>query len=369
MKAEYIKFSDERNKVFSIATRFEEIHGQLKVIKNAIYPEGQKHLENMLRYADVLRKVFPDVVICPVELIGTELYFDFISGESLTDCYLRCIQQKDRESFIKLLHFHKKIILGSAENRCTFVESEQSRTWFGNLKAYEGKEGLRISNFDAIASNIIMNEEKPAFIDYEWVFEQPIPVDIVLYHCIRDAYLHDERMNAFFPLEDAMIEVGVIDRQDIMEGAYCRFFEHVISDDCGRSFALDKRLCLKQIKNTSDLLEVNQALEELKRENQTLQNNLSESRREWDKCAQYWKESVEANHQIHTDYRQEMEELKQKETEYKQDMAEHKKIIADKDRHIENIEEQLREVRGVYDNVANTFTWRAIRKLKSILKR
>ena len=246
MSVEFIKFSDERSRKYCIETRIEQNEEGKKVIKSAIFPEGKKHLQNVLHYSKILQDAFPGVEICPVEIKNDELCFDFIDGRLMTDLYLEAVENDDREKYAQLLKYHKELILGSESNQIIFEESEDSREWFGNLEEFEGKPGLKISNFDAIAGNIIIKDQKPVFIDYEWVFESVLPTDLVVYHCIRDMYLHCEQFEDFFPLKEALAFLELSCRTQQLEDAYKKFFNHVIEDEDGKSFALMKFMCLKK---------------------------------------------------------------------------------------------------------------------------
>ena len=374
MKATYYKFSDERNRTYSVSTRFQDVEGARKVIKAPVYPEGKVHMEHILSYQDALKAAYPKVTICPVEEVDGELHFDFIKGKGLSGLYEDCALREDKAEYERLLQLHKQIVLGAEDNTCAFVESELTRTWFGPLREYVGKPALKVANYDAIAGNIIMQGEQPVFIDYEWVFLEPIPRDLVLYHCIRDEYLHNERLEAFYPLEDALLAIGVVDRPQIMEQAYHNFFNHVISERDGRSFALGKLSCLKAEHEAQDNRLDDERRQHLEHEKNVMEQELTHVKREWDKCALYWKQSLEENYKL-KENNQTLVNIREERAAYESMKSQQEaekfqliKIVEDKDTHIHNVEAQLAQVTMNYQTLSSHLIVRVLRKIKHLFK-
>ena len=111
MKKLMMKFSDERNRRFSIKTTIalDDESGEKFVLKEAAFPEGQGHLNSILYYRDLLTEYYPSVTVCPVEKRQDTLWFAFISGESLEEMYRRSAKEKDREKFLALADRKKEI--------------------------------------------------------------------------------------------------------------------------------------------------------------------------------------------------------------------------------------------------------------------
>lgn len=349
MNIEYQKFSDERRKKYCISTTIVKDEKKRKVIKEAIFPEGIDHLNNILHYSESLGKVYPDIKICPVEKKENRLYFQFIEGRLLSELYYEAVEKNDRAGFIKLLKMHKKIVIGNEENSVKFAESEQSRFWLGNLSSFEGKPALAYSNFDAIAGNIIIQNNIPVFIDYEWVFEFPVPTDIVVYHCILDAYLHNESFEKLIPISEALDILDIVSDMDKMKIAYERFFKNVIEEDDGSSFALMKNLCLKKISYFGN--DESKLINELQNEKVILKKQISQLKEEQDKLEFYWKQSDEVNRLYEKKYHTFNAII----NKYR-NVENIDKIIYDKDIHILNCERiinELRQNRSLYKRIVN----------------
>ncbi|MEG0961856.1 MAG: hypothetical protein RSF88_03195 [Lachnospiraceae bacterium] len=284
MKPLYIKFSDERNKKYSIKTTIAQNENKKYVIKEAIFPEGKEHIANFSKYEKLLKQAYPKVKVCAVKAVDDTLQFEYISGKLLLESYKECMQKADYDQYKELLKYHKQLVLGREENKCIFHNTKESIEIFGELKSLEGTQGLEIVNFDATASNIIIEDKKPVFIDYEWVFEFSIPEELAVYHCIRDAYFHVPQLEKFVSLKSAMEELNIKTKIEVLEEAYKKFFEHVIKDKQGKSYAEEKIICLKKKKTIKEYIEDNKY-----------------AHNEWEKCAKNWKESCQANERLNAE--------------------------------------------------------------------
>ncbi|MCI8507792.1 MAG: hypothetical protein HFJ06_04415 [Lachnospiraceae bacterium] len=250
MRKKYIKFSDERNRKYSIKTIIWDDNGKSRVTKEAIFFEGKEHIKKIHYNKELLQKYY-DVDICDSWIQNEIIEFEFISGKSLESKYTNCWKRNDIDAFKELLISHKAYILGKTDNLTTFEDSEDFDKLFGKEELFTGVQALQCSNFDAIASNIIYRNNRPVFIDYEWVYEFPIPVDLLIYHCLFDLYSHNEELENFFPLRSALEVLEVKLDLEILEKAYETFHRHIITDD-DNSYALVKAICLKSHKTLEE---------------------------------------------------------------------------------------------------------------------
>ena len=252
MKLKYVKFSDERNKKFCIKTIISKQDDLWRVQKEAIYEEGKEHIKSLEKKAEILKKYFC-CGVCSVQLKGDVAEFDYIEGESMTDRYLAAMETNDTERFKELLLEHKRIILGNEENCVSFQPNDEYLKVFGEEQTVTGKAALRYCNYDATASNIVFVNGQPVFIDYEWVFDFPVPIDVVIYHCILDFYLHCEGAQDFFSVDEAMQVLGVECSREYLDQTYRAFYDYVIKDEQEEGYALMKAICLKRKKTIGEL--------------------------------------------------------------------------------------------------------------------
>lgn len=252
MKLKYVKFSDERNKRFCIKTIIGKQNDLWKVKKEAVYEEGKEHIISLKKKAELLKNYFM-CDVCPIQIIEDVAEFDYIQGESMAERYINAIETNDTERFRRLLLEHKQIILGREENCVDFQSCKEYMRIFGEEGEFVGKKALRCCNYDAIASNIIYVNNNPVFIDYEWVFDFPVPIDVVLYHCILDFYLHYEKAEELLSLDEAMHVLGVECGREYLDKTYRSFYNYVIKDEQQEGYALMKAICLKRKKTLEEI--------------------------------------------------------------------------------------------------------------------
>lgn len=346
MKKGFIKYSDERNKRFSIRTYVRSDKDEKRVVKQAVYREGERHLEHMLEAQERLKEYYDGVRVCPCEMTAEGLAFDFVEGELLLEQYLKAARGRDKGAYEDLLAFHKRMICGNEKNACAFEPNEEFREWFGEDDAYQGLPGLAYSNFDAIAENIIMQGNMPTFIDYEWIMGFVMPRDLVVYHCVYDGYLHHSELEEFYPFEQVLQFLGIQTEQGVLEKSYKHFFEYVVADELGRSYAKDKYQCLKLTQPLDFILEEwNRCATQWQKAveaNDKAEEELAYAHKEWENCANQWKLASESNDKL-------KEELEQLRTEKK------------------DVVEAYEQLMKVHEEVVNSKVWRANVKLHKMI--
>ncbi|HUM83173.1 MAG TPA: hypothetical protein PLN48_05280 [Lachnospiraceae bacterium] len=377
MKKLLIKCSDERNRMFSIITTIAEASGKKIVMKEAVYPEGAAHLKDMQRFGKMLNDTYAPVKVCPAVLRDGILYFDFIKGESLEERYLEAFKAEDRDTFRRLLLQHKEILTSNKKNRIEFTDSCSFRDWFGDSAPYMGQAGFAVSNFDAIAGNIIFTGEDTVFIDYEWVMDFPMPQDLVIFHCIRDIYYHIPNLEDFFPLTDAAKFLGIETDPEILQKSYEHFFNYVISEKDGRSFAAIKRAALKNCVQADSILKDNEQLgKELKRVTEEWKSSAetaSFTGRMWQQTDQALNEIQRKNQQLVKKLGEHEADLKRQE-ETLNDRYNHLKI--DTDRAYADLMaeyQKLNQDRDIwksrYEEVISTKSYRAAQKARKVFRK
>ena len=253
MRKLFIKCSDERSRRFSIITTIARTDEGMRVFKEACYEEGREHLSRVASYADILEKAYAPAKACPVENDGEKLIFAYLTGDSLEKKLREAVKDGD-EGLVKDLFVRQKSILTvSPDNETEFVPSDEFTRVFGDAEPYIGLPGFKISNFDGIAGNIIFEGDDIYFIDYEWVMTFIMPKDLVLYHCIRDAYYHIAGLEELLPLRSALKLLGIRTDMHVMQRSYEHFFEYVITEPDGTSFAVAKHSSLKEHTDLRDL--------------------------------------------------------------------------------------------------------------------
>ncbi len=218
-KVLYAKYNRMRAPEYQISTRIiEGKDGTKRVEKTALRPEAEAHIDRLEKNYELLSRTgtLPDQV-CPIELHscgGGRAVFPFIKGEGLS----RQVDEKlcKPQKAIEILHHVLDRIYPETDGGLLdFVETDDFKSVFGddtasirNMKCHE------ISNVDCILSNFVIPEgaagEKIICLDYEWVFDFPIPADYLKYRTLFYYYSENQAyFQKYICEKDFLAEFGI----------------------------------------------------------------------------------------------------------------------------------------------------------------
>lgn len=226
MSVIYCKSSTNRRKEFQIRTVIIEKDKQKYVIKKPIFDVGIKHIQNICYNGELLKKVNNNLIL-PSIYKNEMTITPYIEGVSLGE---RLIKHIGREEDIRyLLAKWKSLIEGNETNICEFSITQGFRAIFEDEQGLLGDRATGISNFDCSSDNVIfLNKQDMKVIDYEWVFDFPIPVDLMFYRVLKMFY--DD--NREFVEWENLLALSLIDvrKVDIYERIIQKFNKYVTFD-------------------------------------------------------------------------------------------------------------------------------------------
>ena len=204
----YSKFSNERDRKFSIRTDIYEEEGKRFVKKAAVYPEGQAHVKNLLRWYQELDKLYENMTfscnVCTEEADG--MWFEYVEGGTLEE-YLDALIAEDKISETKQ---HLASYLKCVKKAFSIQKFEMTEVFqqvFGEQSLPEGFFSAAVTNIDMVCSNLVLGDSR-VVLDYEWTFDFPIPVEFVLYRIIF-YYLQTHREEEVEKLVSLYEEFGI----------------------------------------------------------------------------------------------------------------------------------------------------------------
>ena len=178
----YVKYNSVRKPAYRTITEIREDTDGKKVIKRAGRPEAEAHLARMAENRELLRKAYRDIDVLEVRKEKEGLVFPFVSGLSLMDRI--DTDRFDRERFVRQVNeAFEKIFAVREECRVPFAPTDGFIKVFGD-RYPEGAQALCPANVDPLFSNFIETENGLACLDYEWVYDFPVPVDYLRYRVL-----------------------------------------------------------------------------------------------------------------------------------------------------------------------------------------
>lgn len=223
----FTKYSYNRDRRFQCKTSISK-QSDLKIVeKSSLYPEGESHIENILKRFKNLKEIYKNSLIDVAEcnkITDGKVAFSFIEGNSLEDILDGYLDKNNIDGLISEIQAYFDEIV-KAKTYGDFEVSQEFIDVFGNLQFPKNCKGISKANLDAIFSNVKKYNDKYIFIDYEWGFDFQIPVDYLKYRCIFWYINSQTRITKIdkHQLYDIFHLVELKDTFEIMESNYQNF--------------------------------------------------------------------------------------------------------------------------------------------------
>ncbi|MDF2881837.1 MAG: hypothetical protein K0R54_2394 [Clostridiaceae bacterium] len=197
----YTRYSNDRNSNFNIRTSIYKEDDNRKVVeKVGMDKSAEKHINDIYRNYLMLKQINknPNVEINKVEYKDNILIFDYIEGQTLASKIDSLVKEEKLNGIIEIAQKFKSYLEGSQIKKVFEVTNEFIEV-FGEVKFSDMQETLDITNIDLSMDNIIISD-KIYILDYEWVFDFPIPIKYVIYRNLNN-YLNrwSEKLEHFLP--------------------------------------------------------------------------------------------------------------------------------------------------------------------------
>lgn len=200
----FVKYSNERAKTFAISTEIKENKlGERKVIKHKLSDACNFHMNKINNLKDKLKHQYTNTKfdLTPGKLIDNGFEFEYAKGRPYIDKLIECCNNNNYEEFIEIIQlFFDEVI--NANNDMSFSVTSQFKNVFGNIKLDNDLRCGLISNIDLIFQNVIVDSDNNwNIIDYEWLFDFPIPAKYILFRSIYYFFRGGNSGNLKFNLE------------------------------------------------------------------------------------------------------------------------------------------------------------------------
>lgn len=221
MKIIFCKISNKRRKEFQIKTSIIENGSGIEVWKEPLCCESVNHIKNMMQNQKVLSNIYGNA-ISDYSYDGWKIITPFYNVSSnLSEKMVEAIDKdaiNELKKYIKLL---QTFIIGNQNNVCDFDVTNGFKEIFGDA-AIEKCNAVRIANIDIQPDNILfIDNDNIKIIDYEWVFDFPVPVDFILYYSLKAfTLLHNPNISLEKLCELASVNKNLITVYDDMINSF-----------------------------------------------------------------------------------------------------------------------------------------------------
>ncbi len=208
----YSKYSNERDRKFSIRTDICQDKEKRWIEKVAATPEAVPHVKNLIRWHRELAETFSGIGLAFNECEETEkgVKLAYVKAQSLEE-YLdeKLDQGLEEDAYRRLMDYLG--FLQEIHARKSFEVTEEFERVFGKADLPEGLMCAEISDIDLVCANLLL-AQPATIIDYEWTFDFPIPGNFVVYRALHyyvDTHSKRQRLNRYKPYQ----ELGISDQE------------------------------------------------------------------------------------------------------------------------------------------------------------
>lgn len=215
---EYAKYNRLRAPQFQIATKIVTgADGVKRVEKKALRKEAEAHIyhleENRRKLSESFSKINGNITC--VDILKCEdgkAVFPYVEGTSLLNKVNAGLSNK--EKFLAAVRESMDKIYGTTAN-IDFYMTEEFEKVFGNKdlsqELLSGMKSFAVSNIDSTFGNFVERQDKTLVcLDYEWVFDFPIPVEYLQYRTVY-YYFSENRayIEKYFSEQEFLKEFGL----------------------------------------------------------------------------------------------------------------------------------------------------------------
>ena len=226
-KTKYIKYNRTRREEFQIRTCIVEEDGKQYVEKTALNEQAVSHIRSMKEKYDRLTDQSPlGVALVTLDQEGRTARFPFLKGETMAEILGRKIKEERvpveelkkamelvlevREGFLRPFELTDEFtaVFGRYTNSDGETEAGAAGISAGE-STVEQDEAFAASNVDCLFENIMVTEDGPCCLDYEWVFFFPIPVRFIRYRMLYYFYEQYRSLLGETTLPEFMVNFGI----------------------------------------------------------------------------------------------------------------------------------------------------------------
>ncbi len=194
----YVKYNKTRRDIFQIRTSMVDQAGKERVVeKAALCPEAEEHIASFEeKYEKMASQQRSIGLLEPMPEAGSSVCFRFLKGRTRAEKISSLLLQGETEANEEIRRTLDQIFDVNEGFRSPFDVSDEFVSVFGEgledeeILTLKSDTSLAVSDIDALFENIIDTDDGVLFLDYEWVFDFPVPEHYVAYRILY--YLYEQ---------------------------------------------------------------------------------------------------------------------------------------------------------------------------------
>ncbi len=279
MKTLFVKYNRERITYFQTVTKIlQDDCGFTFAVKEPLSAKAANHIKAIYSNYHMLSTKY-DIKLCRPLLTDNGIQFEMAKGESLESLLIKALSDDDEVDAINIINIYLEYLNKLVGKRnIVFKPCGNFREIFGEWNYTGTEDVIEIANVDLILSNLFLYKKELTQIDYEWVFDFPIPKSFIIWRTFH----------LFFNCHQEFVDTVIF--QKIVKCIIPDYFSNQFSSNdqnfyryvFGESFSyiLNKNILKPGILIISELSQTKSELSQTKSELSQTQSELSQTRDE-----------------------------------------------------------------------------------------
>lgn len=206
-EVKFVKYNKMRKEKFQLKTTIYTEDGVLLVEKAALGGKGHEHIQSFGEKYEKLNRVCSHIKALKPEIQDGKMKYPYVTGHTLSEVLSENIKQGAGliDEIKQALHLVFDV---EDEFLTDFIMTRGFKEVFGNAEGMVDK-AVTIANVDALFDNILKTDEGYLCLDYEWVFEFPVPVRFLYYRNLSYFYIKYRSLISYESMEAFLLEFGI----------------------------------------------------------------------------------------------------------------------------------------------------------------
>ena len=236
----FVKYNRTRREEFQIRTSIIEEAGQKWVEKTALTKAAVSHIQSLQEKKEQLKHCYQNIEAADVTVSadGRTARFPFIQGETLAEILGRQIQN-GQAPVQAVKETMERVFAVTDGNVIPFTKTEAFEEVFGSQPedfSFAG-DSYPVTNLDGIFENMMEDKDGNIWvIDYEWVFDFPVPAEFARYRNLAYFYYKYEKLMEYGNLTAFLAEFGIDSEKASVYGDMEKSFQAYVHGDSTQGY-------------------------------------------------------------------------------------------------------------------------------------
>lgn len=218
---DFVKLHSDRKEEFKIYTT---IWSDGTVSKSPISSKADEHIKKMFDEKDY---VMGRIKCLDAEMKGDSIYYDFLKQGSCENLLIDVALNNDKERFFKLIEDYYDALFHDSFESDEYVTEEF-------LKVFKVKSDIKFhchekANIDLNFANMFLIDGEFTVIDYEWIFDFPVPLEYIFFNSFHYHFLTNKVIREFTSYEEIAGHFNLdLENIALFHEWNCNFLRHVL---------------------------------------------------------------------------------------------------------------------------------------------